>query len=299
VVAAEDKRAEAAGEGPFSGVAVRAPEGAAGFGGGALERRSISEQVANSIMAMIKSGNLRPGDRLPTEAQMGIAFGISRPPLREALKALTLMRILESRQGGRYTVTELSPSRLIAPFNIILASADYNVHEHFEARAVVDCELVRLCAGRAPREVRQRILKLAVDGRAFLDDPVAFRLLDLEFHQSIYRAAGNRLLATLAEALYDVGLDLRRSASTVQGVIAKSVRQHMKRRRPPSPATRPPQSRRTAATSSTSATPRSRPCQKRRSSNRSGPRVSHGLADLENSSCAPVGELKAKQTCVH
>ena len=71
------------------------------FGGGALDRRSISEQVANRIMAMIKSGNLKSGDRLPTEAQMGIAFGISRPPLREALKALTLMGVLESRQGGR------------------------------------------------------------------------------------------------------------------------------------------------------------------------------------------------------
>ena len=64
------------------------------FGGPAIERRSISEQVANRIMAMIKSGNLKSGDRLPTEAQMGIAFGISRPPLREALKALTLMGVL-------------------------------------------------------------------------------------------------------------------------------------------------------------------------------------------------------------
>jgi len=200
---------------------------ATGFAGGALDRQSISEQVANRIMAMIKSGNLRPGDRLPTEAQMGVAFGISRPPLREALKALTLMRVLESRQGGRYTVTELSPSRLIAPFNIILASAEYDAHEHFEARAVIDCDLVRLCAARAPRETRLRILKFAVDGRAFHDDPVAFRLLDLEFHQSIYISAGNRLLCALAEALYDMGLDLRRSASAMPGVIATSVRQHV------------------------------------------------------------------------
>ena len=108
------------------------------FAGGTLVRRSISEQVANRIMAMIKSGNLKPGDRLPTEQQMGIAFGISRPPLREALKALTLMGVLESRQGGRYPVTALSPSRLVAPFNTMLSFADYDVDEHFEARAVVD-----------------------------------------------------------------------------------------------------------------------------------------------------------------
>jgi GntR family transcriptional repressor for pyruvate dehydrogenase complex len=63
------------------------------FGGGALERRPISEQVASRILSMIKSGNLKPGDRLPTEQQMGIAFAISRPPLVEALKALTLMGV--------------------------------------------------------------------------------------------------------------------------------------------------------------------------------------------------------------
>jgi DNA-binding FadR family transcriptional regulator len=207
-------------------IAANRPEPASGFGGGTLERRSIGEQVANRILAMIKSGNLKSGDRLPTEQQMGIAFGISRPPLREALKALTLMGVLESRQGGRYTVTDLSPSRLVAPFNVMLAIADYDVHEHFEARAVVDLELVRLCAERARPEHRQRILALAVDGRAFHEDPVAFRLLDIEFHQALNDGAGNRLLSALAQGLYDVALDVRREASAMPGVIQKSVAQH-------------------------------------------------------------------------
>lgn len=193
---------------------------------GALEGRSIAEQVANRIMAMIKSGNLKSGDRLPTEQQMGIAFGISRPPLREALKALTLMGVLESRQGGRYTITDLSPSRLVAPFNVMLSVADYDVNEQFEARSVVDLELVRLCTERASTEVRQRIHTLAVDGRAFHEDPVAFRLLDIEFHQALYTGADNRLLSALAQGLYDVGLDLRRVASGLPGVIEKSVAQH-------------------------------------------------------------------------
>lgn len=197
------------------------------FGGGTLERRSLAEQVANRIMAMIKSGNLKSGDRLPTEQQMTIAFGISRPPLREALKALTLMGVLVSRQGGRYTVTDLSPSRLVAPFNTMLSVADYDVHEQFEARTVVDLELVRLCTLRASPELRQRIHKLAVDGQAFEGDPVAFRLLDIEYHQAINDGAGNSLLSSLAQVLYDLGLDVRRSASEIPGVISISVGQHV------------------------------------------------------------------------
>ena len=213
----------------FSELAVSEQHGDAPMaaGGTAQVRRSISEQVANRILRMIKSGNLRTGDRLPTEAQMTIAFGISRPPLREALKALTIMGMLESRQGGRYTVTDLSPSRLVAPFNVMLSLADHDVAEHFEARSVVDIELVRLCCERASPALRQRILTLAVDGHAFHDDPVAFRLLDIEFHQTLNQAAGNQLLSTIAQSLYDLGLDVRRVASAMPGVIGKSVTQHI------------------------------------------------------------------------
>ncbi|NOZ33032.1 MAG: FadR family transcriptional regulator [Alphaproteobacteria bacterium] len=220
----------AAGQEP-AGFSVRSgpsatPDAVTKFAGSTLERTSIAERVSNRILEMIKSGNLKSGDRLPTEQQMRIAFGISRPPLREALKALTIMGVLESRQGGRYTVTDLSPSRLVAPFNVMLSVAEYDVQEHFEARTVVDLELVRLCTKLASAEHRQRIMKLAVDGHAFYDDPVAFRLLDVEFHQALYDGAGNRLLAALAQGLYNVGLDVRRVASTFHGVMKKSVAQH-------------------------------------------------------------------------
>lgn len=207
--------------------AQRRPAHSKTFGGGTLERRSIAEQVAHRILGMIKSGNLKTGDRLPTEAQMGIAFGISRPPLREALKALTLMGVLQSRQGGRYTVTDLSPSRLVAPFNTMLTAVDYDVHTQFEARSTVDVELVRLCAIRATADERQRIVKLAVDGRAFEGDPVAFRLMDIEFHQALNDGGRNPLLSAMAQGLYDLGLDVRRIASEVPGVIKKSVGQHI------------------------------------------------------------------------
>ncbi len=190
-------------------------------------RRPISEQVASRFLAMIKSGNLRAGDRLPTEQQMTVAFGISRPPLREALKALTLMGVLESRQGGRYTVTDLSPSRLVAPFNVMLSIGDYDVQEHFEARTIVDLELIRAAALNATGEQRKLILRLAVDGQAFIRDPVAFRLLDIEFHQSLNDAGGNRLLSALAQGLYDIALDVRRIASTFPGIIEQSVAQHI------------------------------------------------------------------------
>ena len=67
----------------------------------------------------------------------------------------------------------------------------------------------------------------AIDGKAFYHDPVAFRLLDIEFHQSLNDAAENRLLSALAQGLYDIGLDVRRVASAMPGNIEKSVGQHI------------------------------------------------------------------------
>jgi GntR family transcriptional regulator, transcriptional repressor for pyruvate dehydrogenase complex len=147
--------------------------------------------------------------------------------LREALKALTIMGVLESQQGGRYHVTDLSPSRLVAPFNAMLSVAEYDITEHFECRRIVDVELVRLCTRRATADQRARILQLAHDGQAFLTDPIGFRLLDYEFHQALNAGAHNAMLATVALGLYDVALDARRIASAAPGIIPTSVRQHV------------------------------------------------------------------------
>lgn len=194
--------------------------------GGTLARPSISEQVSNRVLTMIKSGNLKAGDKMPTEQQMCVALGISRPPLREALKALTLMGILESRQGGRYMVTDLSPTRLVTPFNVLLSVADDDLHTQFEARAVVELELVLFCAERATDEQRARIVSLANDGRNFDHDPVGFRLLDAEYHQAINKGANNQILSTISEGLYNVAIDARRLASATPGVIEISNDQH-------------------------------------------------------------------------
>ena len=206
--------------------ASRAPKPS--FGGGALERRSISEQVANRILSMIKSGNLKARDRLPTEQQMGIAFGISRPPLREALKALTLMGVLESRQGGRYTVTDLSPSAGWSRHSTSCCRPATMMWASISKRARSSISNWSGSAPSAPRpSSASASTSMRSTAKSFYDDAVAFRLLDIEFHQSLNDAAGNRLLTALAQSLYDIGLDVRRVASAMPGNIETRVGQHI------------------------------------------------------------------------
>lgn len=191
-----------------------------------LAHGSISEHVAGQILTLIKGGHLKARDRLPTESQMTLALGISRPPLREALKALTLMGVLESRQGGRYTVTDLSPLRLMEPFNVLLSGRSYDATHHYEARGVVELDCVRLCAERAGSDLLARISKLAVDGPATIGDVMAFRVVDRQFHGAIYAGAGNGFLEAVANGLFSVGLDIRRGATLLPGMMARSCEDH-------------------------------------------------------------------------
>ena len=70
---------------------------------------SVTQEAINKIKAMIINGDLRPGARLPKEADLAEQLGLSRNSLREAVRALTLIRILETRQGDGTYVTSLEP----------------------------------------------------------------------------------------------------------------------------------------------------------------------------------------------
>lgn len=189
-------------------------------------RGAISEEVANRILTMVKSGDLKSGDRLPTEGQMTLALGISRPPLREALKALTLMGVLESRQGGRYTVTDLTPLRLVGPFNVMLSSKSYDAAQHFEARSIVELDCVRLCAERAGVDCRTTLSRMAAEGHALEGNAEAFYHLDRRFHGAIYAGAGNVFLETVALGLYTIGLDIRRGTTHLPCLVERSCDDH-------------------------------------------------------------------------
>lgn len=191
-------------------------------------RGAISDEVANQIMTMIKNGFIKAGDKLPTESQMTLALGISRQPLREALKALTLMGILESRQGGRYTVTDLSPLRLVEPFNVMLSGKCYDTTHHYEARNVVDLECVRLCVERASPERRREISRLAAEGTATIGKPLEFRTVDRGFHGAIYAGSGNAFLETVALGLFTIAIDIRRSTASLPGLIALSCEDYIR-----------------------------------------------------------------------
>jgi GntR family transcriptional regulator, transcriptional repressor for pyruvate dehydrogenase complex len=191
-----------------------------------LSRKPVAERVANRLLDLIRTGNLKAGDKLPTENELAAALQVSRPVVREALRGLSILGVVESRQGGRCYVTDLSPSRLLAPVQMVMAVDESNVDALYEARVAVEGELLRLGAARASEADLVRLRQLVRAGYDLASDAVGFRVLDLEFHQTLMRVAGNPFLERVAQSLYELGIEYRRVASEMPGVIARSAAEH-------------------------------------------------------------------------
>jgi GntR family transcriptional regulator, transcriptional repressor for pyruvate dehydrogenase complex len=192
------------------------------------EKRSLGQQVVSRVLELVRTGNLRPGDRLPPERELIEIFRISRPSLREALRALSILGVIESRHGGGAFVTDLEARTLLAPLDFFLSLSQSNLDDAFESRRVVEVEIVRKAAINAsPKDISDLDAMIAAHATV-VNDPIGFRILDSRFHERLSVIGGNAILQRMAYALYNLGLDIRRRATAEPGMIAQSTEDHMR-----------------------------------------------------------------------
>ncbi len=160
---------------------------------------ALTDEAIEKIKQMIISGRVRPGEKLPREAVLAAELGLSRNSLREAVKALSLINVLDVRQGDGTYATSLAPSLLLDALSFIVDfHRDDTVLEFLEVRRILEPAATALAALRMPDEdlpELERILdSVKVDSP--IDDFVA---ADLEFHKKIAIGSGNSVLASLVD----------------------------------------------------------------------------------------------------
>jgi len=162
---------------------------------------AITDEAIERIKEMIVSGKLRPGDRLPKEADLANRLGLSRNSLREAVRALSLVRVLDVRQGDGTYVTSLRPELLL---DAVAFLADFHrddsVLHLLEVRRILEPAASAMAAQVMSDEA---IEELGGVLEALEDDADIERLIatDLEFHRRIGVGSGNPVLASLIESL--------------------------------------------------------------------------------------------------
>jgi GntR family transcriptional regulator, transcriptional repressor for pyruvate dehydrogenase complex len=160
---------------------------------------ALTDEAIGKIKEMIISGRVRPGEKLPREADLAAELGLSRNSLREAVKALSLINVLDVRQGDGTYATSLAPSLLLETLSFVVDfHRDDTVLEFFEVRRILEPAATAMAALRMPPEQKAGlgVILDAVTVASPVDDFVA---TDLEFHKKIAQGGGNSVLASLVE----------------------------------------------------------------------------------------------------
>lgn len=162
---------------------------------------AVTDEAIEKIKGMIVSGALRPGDRLPKESELAADLGLSRNSLREAVRALALIRILDVRQGDGTYVTSLDPQLLLEALSFVVDfHRDDTVLEFLAVRRILEPAATAMaCAHIEDAELDVLEVQLKALGAA----PSVEQLVasDLEFHRGIVQAAGNSVLCSLLDGL--------------------------------------------------------------------------------------------------
>ena len=158
------------------------------------------DQVIEVIKDKIKKGKIKKGDKLPSEREMAESLGLSRASVREALRALEVIGLIESIQGaGNYIRTNFDNS-LIEPLSLMFMLQESSVKEMYDLRETLELQCVKLSA----RYIEENELGLltAILNRMYLAKTEEESLeLDIEFHYLIAKTSRNMLLINVLEVL--------------------------------------------------------------------------------------------------
>lgn len=191
-----------------------------------VKRELVAEMVARRILDMVSSKALKPGDQLPPERDLAKQLNVSRPSVREAIRGLSILGVVQSRQGGGAYISELDGDALLGPIRFFLSLDTTNISELYDARSLIEGDVARRAAiNMTDEELADlgEILRLQADT---LEDARAFRLSDFKFHEAIWIGSGNNFLKRIGESLNSLGLEFRRRASERPEVLRQSLLDH-------------------------------------------------------------------------
>src|SRR3954471_22411972 len=184
------------------------------------------EQVAEQIRRLIGTGALKPGDLLPPERELAVKLGVGRSSIRDAVRTLEVMGILEPRQGHGTVVRDLSTDALVVPLASMLTRKREMVSELLDVRRMLEPALAARAARNAtPEEIAEmgRILerheaKLRRGEQAVDEDD--------EFHYAIALAARNSVVLQVLDVLMDLLRESRSRSLQVKGRPQRSFDGH-------------------------------------------------------------------------
>jgi len=189
---------------------------------------TTAEEVVTRLREMIQRGEISAGDRLPPERDLAKLLGVSRPTLRAGIRSLSTVGILQSRQGAGTFVAEAEESPTLDSSQLRLLSAlhGFTSDEMFEARLALEMSIAGLAAERATSEQMTLLAEEIAGMYASLENPGQYLVHDMQFHQTVAAASGNRILTSLMNMVATILFDYRSKTVKRATDLKESAEQH-------------------------------------------------------------------------
>lgn len=172
---------------------------------------SVTSGAIDSIRAMIRAGELGPGDRMPPEQELADQLGVSRGSLREAVRALSQVNVLDVRRGDGTYVTSLAPSELLSGLSLAMELLQtQGVDEVLEVRRMLFPAATALAAQRITDEQIAE-MRLVVEELEVATDAAEVARLQRRFQALVGDATGNETLSSMLSAIQLRDENLRRA----------------------------------------------------------------------------------------
>jgi GntR family transcriptional repressor for pyruvate dehydrogenase complex len=164
-----------------------------------VKSKKVYQQVIEQIQQMIMAGDLKPGDRLPSERELTEQLQVSRTSIREALRSLEIIGLLESRHGGGNFIKETLDDALFQPLSVMFKLHCDNPAAILEIRRMLEVEGAALAAQRITEPQSEHLEKLLQELE--LSKGINQKSpVDASFHQCIAQVTGNTLLINILHA---------------------------------------------------------------------------------------------------
>jgi DNA-binding FadR family transcriptional regulator len=194
---------------------------------GTIQREAVPQQIVTRLQDLIRQRHLGPGDRLPSERELAQSMAVSRSSLREALRALSVMGVLEMRHGEGTFITSLEPELLVRHLGFVLSLSEGAFDDLFAARVVVEPAIAAMAASNADDAGVARLEECLQAGLAARDDQESFLEADLQLHRIVCDMARNPILDQFMRSIATLAVASRRETVSIPGVIESSISEHI------------------------------------------------------------------------
>ena len=192
----------------------------------AVRKTKVYEEVVGQIQRLITGGRLKPGDKLPPERELAETFGVSRSSVRDAIRNLEMIGLVEPHHGEGTVVCDLSPESLISPITNMLVRKRALVAELLDVRKMLEPPLAARAAARASAQEVAYLEDILRRQKEKVDRGEVAIEEDSEFHYAVATAARNSVVMKVLDVLMDLLRESRARSLQVEGRRQKSFAGH-------------------------------------------------------------------------